>query len=141
MVPPFLTNSASNFLTCMTCDIIIINYIINYFYQLLLSTVLSTIVINLVALILLINKQILFYYTVKCRQSRYYDDLNINKKPRIHFTRASRLLISIMVGLSGLEPPTPAMSTQYSNQLSYKPTLWCRRPESNRYGVIGPAGF
>ncbi len=28
-----------------------------------------------------------------------------------------------MVGLRGLEPPTPAMSTRYSNQLSYKPIL------------------
>ena len=26
-----------------------------------------------------------------------------------------------MVGLSGLEPPTPSLSETYSNQLSYKP--------------------
>ena len=29
---------------------------------------------------------------------------------------------SFMVGLGGLEPPTPSLSGTYSNQLSYKPT-------------------
>jgi hypothetical protein len=28
-----------------------------------------------------------------------------------------------MVGLGGLEPPTPALSEPYSNQLSYKPIM------------------
>ena len=28
-----------------------------------------------------------------------------------------------MVGLSGLEPPTPALSGQCSNQLSYSPSF------------------
>jgi hypothetical protein len=38
-----------------------------------------------------------------------------------------------MVGLRGLEPPTPAMSTRYSNQLSYKPI--CGADDRNRTGT------
>jgi hypothetical protein len=38
-------------------------------------------------------------------------------------------LIPQLVGLVGLEPTTPALSTQCSNQLSYKPSkLLCARP-------------
>ncbi len=45
-----------------------------------------------------------------------------------------------MVGLRGLEPPTPAMSTQYSNQLSYKPINGAE--DRNRTGTRGkPRGI
>lgn len=38
-----------------------------------------------------------------------------------------------MVGLRGLEPPTPAMSTRYSNQLRYKPIYGAE--DRNRTGT------
>ena len=38
------------------------------------------------------------------------------------------LLPSLMVGLGGLEPPTPRLSSVCSNQLSYKPKALCLLP-------------
>ena len=45
-----------------------------------------------------------------------------------------------MVGLRGLEPPTPAMSTRYSNQLSYKPIM-VPMTGIEPVRAVKPAGF
>ena len=45
---------------------------------------------------------------------------------RIACRLASCLALQHLVGLVGLEPTTPALSTQCSNQLSYRPKLACK---------------
>ncbi len=44
--------------------------------------------------------------------------------------RHSRDLLHLM-GLTGLEPVTPALSTQCSNQLSYRPSFYAYRIKAN----------
>ena len=70
-------------------------------------------------------------YQIPCDQPVIYGHEKSSSEEKLMFP---------MVGLRGLEPPTPAMSTRYSNQLSYKP-IWCRWPELNRYGLLSPRDF
>ena len=39
------------------------------------------------------------------------------------YSKNHRIVLKVMVGLVGLEPTTPALSRQCSNQLSYRPKL------------------
>ncbi len=52
--------------------------------------------------------------------------------------------IIYMVGKTGFEPATPWSQTRCSTKLSHFPTaikMWCRGPESNRYGSLLPQDF
>ena len=54
-------------------------------------------------------------HALQCLALANHDDL-----PKLH-SQFNLFLLEQMVGLVGLEPTTPALSTQCSNQLSYRP--------------------
>ena len=52
-----------------------------------------------------------------------------------------RSLLQLPVGLSGLEPLTPALSAQCSNRLSYRPLLNCSQRQPSRHCSLTPLHF
>ena len=66
--------------------------------------------------------------------SLYLLDMQLSKNRGVTcLVRRRKIWVSGMVGLTGLEPVTPALSRQCSNQLSYRPVaIWWRQAGSNR---------
>ena len=53
----------------------------------------------------------------------------------VKLSKNKKMITSIMVGPGGLEPPTPALSTRCSNQLSYEPYYDVRRKMVEPIGI------
>ena len=53
------------------------------------------------------------------------------------FYKSHRTGLKVMVGLVGLEPTTPALSRQCSNQLSYRPKIFTPELSLRKFAPMG----